>query len=134
MRKRQKTTSTSDGTTVRSGLEVTLYEQVLQRFGAVAYEQKRINYDVTHTYTPDIVLPNGVIIEGKGIFDSADRTKHLTVREQHPQHDIRFVFTRSSAKLYPGSKTTYADWCRKHAFKFADKVIPDAWLNEKGKH
>jgi len=32
--------------------------------------------------------------------------------------------------LYKGSKNTYGDWCDKHGFLFADKVIPESWLKE----
>ena len=45
-----------------------------------------------HTYKPDWVLPNGIIIEGKGRFTSYDRAKHLLIKEQQPNLDIRFVF------------------------------------------
>ena len=33
------------------------------------------------TYTPDFVLPNGVIIETKGRFVAADRRKHLEIKK-----------------------------------------------------
>ncbi len=59
-----------------------------------------------------------------------DRAKHLLVKAQHPNLDLRFVFSRSKAPLYKGSPTTYAMWCDKHGFKYADKDVPDAWLKE----
>ena len=62
-----------------------------------------------------------------------DRKKHLLIRAQHPEKDIRFVFTRSATKLYKGARTTYSDWCVKYNFKFADKKIPDSWFNEQQK-
>jgi hypothetical protein len=95
------------------------------------YESLNLAYSIPHTYTPDFRLANGIIIEGKGLFDSADRTKHLAVKKQHPALDIRFVFSRSASPLYKGSKSTYATWCEKNGFKYADKLIPEAWLNEK---
>lgn len=82
-------------------------------------------------YTPDFKLPNGIIIETKGRFVVADRQKHVLIKEQHPEKDIRFVFTRSASRISKTSKTTYADWCRKHGFQFADKRIPSEWLREK---
>lgn len=82
------------------------------------------------TYTPDFLLPNGIIIETKGRFLPEDRRKHLEVRKQHPELDIRFVFSRASAPINKGSKTTYAMWCEKHGFLWADKQIPDDWLYE----
>ena len=33
-----------------------------------------------HKYTPDFVLPNGIIIEAKGIFEREDRQKHLLIK------------------------------------------------------
>jgi hypothetical protein len=62
-----------------------------------------------HRYRPDFTLPNGIIIEGKGIFEAADREKHLLLKEQRPDLDIRFVFSRSEAPIYPKSPTTLAD-------------------------
>lgn len=119
--------------TYRSGLEEKLAEQ-LEGFGLpVVFEQFEVPYVIPespHKYTPDFVLPNGIIIEGKGIFDSDDRKKHVLIREQHPQLDIRFVFTNSKAKLYKGSPTSYATWCEKNGFKYADKTIPKDWLVE----
>lgn len=101
----------------------------------VVFEQYKLKYVVPEreaTYTPDFVLRNGVIIESKGIFDVEDRKKHILIKEQHPELDIRFVFSSSRAKIYKGSKTTYAEWCEQHGFQFADKLIPVAWLKEKG--
>jgi hypothetical protein len=81
-----------------------------------------------HTYNPDFKLPNGIIIETKGRFVIADRKKHLLVKQQHPELDIRFVFTNSKNKINKKSKTTYADWCEKNGFKYADKEIPEEWF------
>jgi hypothetical protein len=32
--------------------------------------------------------------------------------------------------LYKGSPTTYAAYCARHGFRYANKVIPDDWLEE----
>lgn len=82
------------------------------------------------TYTPDFTLPNGIIIETKGRFVTADRQKHLMIQEQHPELDIRFVFDRASARISKTSKTTYAKWCQKHGFQYAEKSVPREWLEE----
>ena len=97
------------------------------------YETKKIKYRKPAkdaTYTPDFILPNGIIIEGKGRFLTADRQKHLLVRDQQPDLDIRFVFSRSAAKISKASKTTYANWCEKNGFQYADRSIPKAWIEE----
>jgi len=82
------------------------------------------------TYTPDFELPNGIIIESKGRFVAADRKKHLLVQRQFPELDIRFVFSNSKGKISKGSKTSYADWCDKHGYIYADKLIPEEWIKE----
>lgn len=121
--------------TYRSGLEQKVAAQIEAAGLPVVYEDKAnvIPYTTPatpHKYTPDFKLPNGIIVETKGIFDADDRKKHLLVREQHPHIDIRFVFSNSKSKLYKGSPTTYAAWCEKNGFKYADKLIPAAWLAE----
>jgi hypothetical protein len=50
------------------------------------------------------------------------------VKEQNPELDIRFVFTRSTSKINKGSKTSYGDWCDKYGFDYSDKLIPGEWL------
>jgi hypothetical protein len=119
----------------RSGLEEKIAAQIKEAGQEVRFETFKIPYVIPaskHTYTPDFLLPNGIIIEGKGIFDASDRAKHLLVRAQYPDLDIRIVFTRSKAPIGPGAKTSMADWCIKNDIKFADKLIPQAWLREKG--
>ena len=74
------------------------------------------------------ILHNGVIIETKGRFTASDRAKHLAIKAQHPNRDIRFVFSNSNQRLYKGSKTTYGAWCKRYGFLYSDKVIPEEWL------
>lgn len=115
----------------RSGIEVKVAKQLEEAGIKVEYETTKIRYvqpETKHTYTPDFVLPNGVIIETKGRFVAADRKKHLLIKQQHPDLDIRFVFQRSQNTINKGSKTTYADWATKNGFLYADKEIPDEWL------
>lgn len=122
--------------TFRSGLEDTTALQIKSKGAKLLYETSKIKYTIPesdHVYTPDFILPNGIIVETKGRFMIEDRKKHLLIRAQHPEKDIRFVFTRSATKLYKGARTTYADWCVKYNFKFADKKIPDSWFNEQQK-
>lgn len=116
----------------RSGLEDKIAAQLKSLSVPVKYEQFKISYEVneTRTYTPDWELPNGIIIESKGRFVAADRKKHLLIQKQHPLLDIRFVFSNSKAKINKGSKTSYADWCNKFGFLYADKLIPKEWIDE----
>jgi hypothetical protein len=116
----------------RSGLEDKVSKQLQESGVSFEYETLKIQYEVNETrrYTPDFVLPNDIIVETKGRFVAADRKKHLLIKQQHPHLDIRFVFSNSRAKLSKGAKSTYGEWCEKHGFLYADKEIPQEWLNE----
>ena len=114
----------------RSGLEDDISEDLKQRGVAFGYETMKIKW-VLHrnkSYTPDFILPNGVIMESKGRFTTDDRMKHLEIKKQHPELDIRFVFSNSRAKIRKGSKTTLGMWADKNGFMYADKRIPEEWL------
>jgi len=116
----------------RSGLEEVVDGALKQRNIDGEYENHKIKYTVPatdHTYTPDFRLPNGIFVETKGRFVIDDRKKHVLIRKQHPELDIRFVFQNSKNKIRKGSPTTYADWCVKHGFIYADKTIPQEWLD-----
>ena len=127
MRKKRKKRS-SPTSKYRSGFEQTLANQ-LQRSGvAFEYETVKLEYQKIATYTPDFILPNGIIIEAKGVWTVEDRTKHLLVREQHPHLDIRLVFMNAFNKIRKGSDTTYARWCEKKNIIYANKTIPKQWL------
>lgn len=94
------------------------------------YEPIKIEYTIPSIYVPDIVFSNGMIVEIKGLFTASDRRKHLLIREQHPELDIRFVFQNPKNKIRKKSNTTYADWCDRHGFKWAKGEIPLHWLKE----
>ncbi len=142
-RRRQKKTSapTSDGRGLkygyRSGLEDKTAKQLIAAGKPVVYEQDKVQYTWParqSTYTPDFKIATSTggffFVETKGLFTVQDRQKHLLIKEQQPELDIRFVFSNQNAKLYKGSKTTYAQWCVKNGFQFAHKTIPDVWLQE----
>jgi|TARA_R110000744_G_scaffold40439_2_gene91733 hypothetical protein len=116
----------------RSGLEETTADNLKERGISFTYEEDKIKWldSKERTYTPDFVLENGIIIETKGRFVSADRRKHKEIKKQYPDKDIRFVFSNSRAKLYKGAKSSYGDWCDKEDFLYSDKVIPEEWTNE----
>lgn len=84
----------------------------------VAYEPIKVNYTIpatVHSYCPDFVSGD-VWIEAKGILDLETRKKMIYVRDQYPTKTIVFVFYNPNAKLYKGSKTTYAEWAVKNDF------------------
>jgi hypothetical protein len=116
----------------RSGLEEDICKKLDEAGVPYEYEKMKIKYIKPATenqYTPDIVLLNsGIIVELKGRFMVADRKKHLLIKRQHPELEIRFVFQNSNQKITKGSRTTYAMWCQKNGFIFADKEIPKEWF------
>lgn len=118
----------------RSGLEEQLGEQLKQARAPHEYEKLEIEYiqpAKKRKYTPDfILLDNGIIVESKGRFVTADRQKHLLVQDQFPDLDLRFVFSNPNQRISKQSKTTYAMWCESQGFKYAKKFIPEAWLRE----
>jgi hypothetical protein len=117
----------------RSGLEESIAKRLQLQGVPVVFEQYHLKYVIPasdHIYTPDLILPNGIIIEAKGLFETEDRKKHLLVKEQYPHLDIRFVFSNPKQVIYKGSKTSYAAWCQKHGYKFAAKFVPEEWLKE----
>jgi len=119
----------------KSGLEHTVLMSLKNRKCNAKYECLKIEWEELNyrTYTPDFLLPNGILIETKGRFTSEDRKKHLQISKQHPTLDIRFVFTNSKAKIRKGSKTTYGMWCNKYGFLYADKDVPQDWITERKK-
>lgn len=116
----------------RSGLEEDLAVRLADLGIDYTYEEYKISWldSKMRKYTPDFVLGNGIIVETKGRFTAQDRRKHLEIKQQHPHLDIRFVFSNSRAKLYKTARSSYADWCNKNGFLYADTTIPDEWLNE----
>tara|TARA_Y100001937_G_C6909356_1_gene236859 strand:+ start:96 stop:539 length:444 start_codon:yes stop_codon:yes gene_type:complete len=117
----------------RSGLEARIYDQLKECNCDAEYEPFKIPYvwpEQSKTYTPDFYLPNGIVIESKGIFTSDDRKKHLLIREQLPELDIRFVFHSKGTKIRKGSKTTVCAWAEKNNFMYAVKLVPEEWITE----
>ncbi len=130
---RRKVATGPIGRRYRSGFEEILVKQINSEKLRVHYEETDLKYTVYRKYTPDFRLGR-ILIEAKGYFNAADRSKHLSVKEQNPDRDIRFVFMNAKVKLYRGSSTTYADWCDKYGFKWAEGKIPQAWINEAKEH
>ena len=114
----------------RSGFEKSIALALTE--GGVDYEFETVNipYTLDHIYIPDFILPNGIIIETKGRWVSEDRAKHLLIKEQHPDLDIRLLFQNAYNKIRKGSKTTYAMWCEKKGILYAHKQIPKSWLSQ----
>ena len=118
----------------RSGLEEKVADYLTSKGVGFSFETMKVPYvkpETKHIYTPDFILDNGIIIETKGRWMMEDRKKHVLIRKQHPNLDIRILFQNANAKISKGSKTSYADFCEKHGIPYAHREIPVAWLKEK---
>ena len=117
----------------RSGLERKVQQQLADLGVSYRYEEDVIRYvkpETKHRYTPDFVLPNGIIVETKGQFISDDRKKTKLVLSQHPNLDLRIVFSNPNRRISKSSKTTYAMWCDKEKIPYAKATIPAEWIAE----
>jgi len=121
----------------RSGLEDKTAQQINEAGLDVLYETDKVKYtwpERQSTYTPDFKLPSSdggfFYVETKGIWSVEDRQKWHLLHDQHPETDFRLVFSNQNARLYKRSPTTYAAYCDKHNFKYANKTIPQDWLDE----
>lgn len=139
-------------TKFRSGLEVKIAKQLDDAGIEYDFEALKVPYSVparNATYLVDFqARKTKIIIEGKGNFGAGggfrgrfsnmrenstkERQKFALLKEQHPDLDIRFVFSRANAPIYKGSKTTHAKWAEDHGFKWAEKTIPYDWIIEMG--
>ena len=116
----------------RSKFEVRVAADLGKR--KVDFQYEKVSFDYVpkiRNYTPDFYLPESKIyIETKGRLTTNDRVKHLLIKEQYPDLDIRFVFVNANNKISRTSKTTYANWCDRHKFLWAESLVPMEWLNE----
>ena len=117
----------------RSGLEQLVAKQIKKSNHDIRYETTKIKWvDFSiRSYTPDFILDNGIILEVKGFWSTSDRRKHVEIKKQHVNLDIRMVFENSKRKIRKGSNTTYGDWCKKKDILYCDRIIPLSWLKEK---
>jgi len=116
----------------RSGLEASIANELEKNSVAYEFEKTKLKYtkpQKIHTYTPDFhLLKKRIFIETKGLFTTQDRQKMKLIREQHPDLDIRFIFSNSRARISKKSKTTYGMWCDRYGYMYADKHVPKEWI------
>ena len=85
----------------RSDFELSLAYKLSEANLQYEYETEKISYQPKiKNYTPDFWFPDyNFFVEAKGKFDAADRAKHLLIKKQNPDIDIRFVFQRARNKI-----------------------------------
>ncbi len=113
--------------------EARIKQELAAQKAAFCWEPFAIPYQQTYFYVPDLVLSNGIIVELKGEFTSAERKKHRLIQAQHPTLDIRFVFADPNRQIGTKSETTYAGWCKLFGFRYAARHVPNSWLQELSK-
>ena len=137
-RKRQQqqaASTTKRSSKYRSKFEASVAKNLVDNKIKFSYETINIDYIISSSYCPDIIFDNGIICEIKGLFRKEERRKHLAIQAQHPTLDVRFVFQNSKTKLSKAKGSlTYAKWCERHGFLYADKIIPPEWYEHKGKN
>jgi hypothetical protein len=112
----------------RSGFEERIAKELDKRAIPYLYEAQSFEYTTRSRYKPDLFLMNGVILELKGFFSPSDRRKHVAMKEQHPELDVRMVFQRNNL-LTRKSKSTYGMWCDKYDIPWCVwPDIPTDWL------
>ena len=91
-----------------------------------------------HLYTCDfkvVTFGTGktIYIETKGngyCFTSETRSKHILLKKQFPEMDLRFVFSNWNTKIGKSAKSTNREWAERYGFICANRWIPKEWLNE----
>ena len=118
----------------RSKFEAQVASDLIKKKVPFTYETVSYDYIISSSYTPDIILSN-CVVELKGVLLKEERKKYIAVKTQHPTLDIRFVFQNSKTKLSKAKGSlTYAKWCERHGFLYADKIIPPEWYDNPGKN
>ena len=115
----------------RSKFEGAIASNLEARGVPYGYESQRLSYVVERDYKPDFLVGD-IYVEAKGYFRSADQRKMRSVRDQHPDKDIRFVFQNAKSRVQ-GSQMTCAEWCEKYGFIWAETTVPKEWVNGKTK-
>ena len=114
----------------RSKFEAQVAHSLKKRGLAFNYEGRALPYRIEAVYNPDFILPNGVIVETKGLFPQEDRRKMLAVKEQHPDLDIRMCFQNANVKLSRAPRSiTYWQWAERHGFLWCEGHIPTSWFH-----
>ena len=85
-----------------------------------------IPYVIQGNYTPDWILPNGIIIEVKGYFPSSDRHKVWGVIVSNPGIDLRMVFSSPWDRV--DGLSPPASWADRHGIRWSDRHIPREWF------
>jgi|TARA_R100000093_G_scaffold55615_2_gene28774 predicted nuclease of restriction endonuclease-like RecB superfamily len=115
----------------RSNFEREVARALLDRDIDFKFEPDKIPYQPKQrVYIPDFYISdNDFYIEVKGRLMQSDRVKHILIKDQNPDLEVKFLFYNAKQKIYKGSKTTNAKWAEKHGFDWAEQKMPKEWFN-----
>jgi hypothetical protein len=111
------------------------------------YETKPImyeNFGHPRSYWPDFIIKTPatqVYLEVKGWLRSEDRWKLERVRQANPEIDLRIIFWDASKPIESGKPEvdygtgldrwpTVSEWADFHGFRWCERTLPQAWLDE----
>lgn len=147
-----KTYLTSNGDKCRSRYERDIVQHAIDLGLPYAYESVVLEYETAivkgtckacgatgrdvvqrRTYTPDIVLPNGIVVEIKGKFDASKRNLMRQLVRCNPDVDIRFIFMRDNRFGQAKTRKRYSDWARAQGVQCVEvpvdpktkRIVPD---------
>lgn len=114
----------------KSSMEHRVIEPLLSR--GAEYEPCFLRYPAQRLlrYTPDVVLPNGIVVEVKGWFTGKDRTKLRDVRAAYPDLELRMVLATPRAYITQKREQTQSGWCEANGIRWAEQAVPDSWFTE----
>lgn len=111
----------------RSGLELSVHEQLTNNGIPYQYETEKISYVVpahSSKYTPDFIFTkkdgSKLYIETKGYWPASERKKMQFIKQSNPELDIRLLFQNANNKITKSSKTTYGTYATKIGVLWAD--------------
>ena len=119
---------TSTSNKYRSKFESRIAANLTKKNVPFTYETKSYGYTLTKTYTPDIFLGNGTVIELKGQLREKDKLCLRAIKAQHPSLDLRICFQNAAVRLTKKKNSmTYGEWATRHGFKWSSGTIPPDW-------
>jgi hypothetical protein len=124
----------------RSHFERTIAEQLERESVPFIFEGQMLNYEAFHIRRkcfPDFhIVKTGAFLEAKGRLRTEDRMKWELVKQANPEADIRFVFWNAEQPIEGGERwdgkpwPTCAQWAEAQGFLYAERTVPEEWLNE----
>jgi hypothetical protein len=123
-----------------STFEYELHQTILDSWDL---HSEKIQYTVSHTYTPDfmrVIDGKTILLEAKGRFwDYPEFSKYLWIQKALKENEeLVFLFANPSAPMpqakrrKDGTKRSHGEWASANGFRWFSKwSMPDDWINLK---